>query len=127
MMRSLAAFLTVLLLTLPAQAHRLIIFAEVIDEEIVVSTKFSTGRVPASGRVTLADDNDAIIAEGEIGDGGIATFPLFDVGEGIVINVETANGHSDYWIVTKEDLEPAAPAPADTHDSDSGNSDDSND
>ena len=105
MKRLLLAALAVLAFALPAQAHKLILFAFVEGDEIVVETKFSSGKLPASGEIEVLDADGA----------SLVTLPLEADGEtrfaipenhrgGVQINVATGEGHEDYWVLTAQDL-----------------------
>ncbi len=93
-----------------AVAHQLNVFASVVDGHVVVEAKFSTGRVARAAKVTVYNDYDAPILMLELGEDGTARFPIPQQTTGIKVEVEAADGHSDYWILTANDLE-GAPTP----------------
>ena len=115
MIRILLAAILSLALVTPALAHRVNVFATVAVEEgaevVLVEVKFSTGRIPVSGAVTVEDAQGAVVLETELSEDGTARFPLDRevAGEGLSIVVKTGDGHEGYWLLTPADLrEPAS-------------------
>jgi nickel transport protein len=89
-----------------AWAHQLTVFAFVEDGDVVIEAKFSNGRVPVEGVVRVLDAGGAPLATLALGPGGTARFafdPATGAG-GLTIEVETGEGHEDYWILTPEDI-----------------------
>ena len=85
-------------------AHGLNVFASVQGQEVVVEAKFSSGRVPQIGTVRVYDSTDTLVRTLEISEDGTARFPVSGTEDGLRIEVETGDGHEDYWILTPEDL-----------------------
>jgi len=105
MIRSLALVLS-LATALPAAAHDLRVFASVSGGTVTVESTFSTGRVPTGGEVQVRDAEDTLLLTLPIGDGGETSFALPDGASetGLMIEVEVSEGHSDYWLLTPEDI-----------------------
>ncbi|MGF1446011.1 MAG: hypothetical protein ACFBRM_07375 [Pikeienuella sp.] len=106
-MRALIAAAVLSLLAAPeALAHRLLVFAFVEGETVVVESKFSNGRIPASGTVIVYDGTEVEIGRHAVGENGTARFPLDPRGRetGLRIEVTTGRAHSDYWVLTPEDI-----------------------
>ncbi|MGF1502316.1 MAG: hypothetical protein ACFBSD_10925 [Paracoccaceae bacterium] len=95
-----------LLVAPPALAHRLLVFAFVESGTVVVESKFSNGRIPAEGTVIVFDGTDAELSRHPLGADGTLRFPLDERGRetGLKIEVSTGRSHSDYWILTPEDI-----------------------
>lgn len=89
-----------------AWAHGLTVFASVDGADLVVESRFSTGKRPVEGTVRFYDGTDALIATHALGSDGTLRLPLADIetGSGLRIEVDTGHGHSDYWILTPEDI-----------------------
>lgn len=93
-----------LLLAAPAAAHQLNVFAWVEGGEVFVEGKFSSGRVPQAGTITVYDAEDAVVRTLEIAADGTAHFPLDGGEQGLRIELVTGEGHEDYWILTPDDI-----------------------
>ncbi len=93
----------------PAAAHRLLVFAFVEGGEVVVETKFSNGRLPAEGVVTVHDGTEAELGRHPLGADGTLRLPLDPRGResGLRIEVRTGKGHDGYWILTPADIRAA--------------------
>lgn len=96
------------LLTAAASAHQLMVFAAVDGQEVVVETKFSNGKVPKAGTVTVYDGKDKIVGTHALSPDGTARFPLKHAESGLRIEVTTGEGHDNYWILTPDDIAKAA-------------------
>jgi len=105
-MRRLAVFLAIVLSATAAFAHQLNVFAFVEGDTVVVETKFSSGRIPVSGDVEVSDATSEVILTLQLQEDGTVRFPLdMDVAaDGLMIEVSTGDGHSDYWILTPDDI-----------------------
>jgi len=90
----------------PALAHGLNVFAFVEGEEIVVEAKFASGKLPAAGEVRVFDGAETLLTVIEITEPAPIRLPLEGVPSetGLLIEVDAGNGHTDYWILTPEDL-----------------------
>ncbi len=88
-----------------AAAHKLVVFASVDCEAVLVEAKFSNGRVAQQGEVRVLDGENALLTTIELGEDGTANVPLNSVDHsgGLVIEVDTGS-HDNYWIVTPEDI-----------------------
>lgn len=89
-----------------ALAHQLNVFAFVEDGMVNVECKFSNGNVPVSGEVRVLDAQDVLLTTLPLGEDGTAAFPLDPetASDGLKIEVETGEGHDDYWILTPTDI-----------------------
>ncbi len=103
MMRILAIAMA-LLMTAPALAHRLTLYAWVDGETLVVEGKFANGGVPKLGMVQIFDGLDQLLLEAPIGENGELHIPLPEGDSGLRIEMRTSEGHEDYWILTPEDI-----------------------
>ncbi len=98
------ALILAMLSAVPAMAHRLIVYATVSEGEISVETKFSNGRMAVLGEVVVFDGEDAEVLRLPIADDGVTRFEIPNGDTGLRIEVSTQSGHSDYWILTPDDL-----------------------
>ena len=91
---------------LPAAAHDLRVFASVAGETVTVESTFSSGRVPTSGEIRVLDADNVLLMTLEIGAEGRTQFPLPEgaAKTGLMIEVDVSEGHSDYWILTPDDI-----------------------
>ncbi|MCA1775321.1 MAG: hypothetical protein LC676_06835 [Loktanella sp.] len=105
-MRRLFATLAVVAFATAAHAHQLNVFASVQDGDVVVETKFSSGKIPVSGEVRVLDDAGQVLSTLSLEPDGTACFPLDPnlASEGLTIEVSTGEGHDDYWILTPSDI-----------------------
>lgn len=101
---ALALALALSLLAGSAQAHRLNVFATVEGEAVVVEARFSNGNPAEGGAVRVFDAADRLVFETVTGPDGTARVPLDDLRDGLRVEVDTGKGHSDYWILSAEDL-----------------------
>jgi len=87
-------------------AHQLNVFAFVEDGTVIVETKFTNGRIPVSGEVRVLDGENASILTLPLEKDGTARFPLDNEvsADGLSIEVETSEGHDNYWILTPDDI-----------------------
>ncbi len=99
------ALIAALIWAAPAFAHRLVIYAYVEDDMVVLESNFSSGAVAGAGTVTVKDGEGAVLAEMPLSETGETRFGIPEGGEGgIALEVLTDAGHDDYWILTPEDL-----------------------
>lgn len=103
-----AALVAALLAALaaPAAAHQLSVFASVDGEAVLVEARFSGGSRPVTGTVRVLDADGALLATLALGEDGTARFPLDPTAHagGLTIEVETGEGHDDYWVLTPQDI-----------------------
>lgn len=94
-----------LLLASPALAHRLVIYAYAEAGEVVVETKFDSGRPAKEGTMILRDAAEAELSRHPLEEDGELRVPIPNEGtDGLIVEVITGGGHSDYWILTPADL-----------------------
>ena len=101
-----ALLISLLLTSTISMAHGLRVFASVEGNTVNVEAKFSNGRLPVDGEVRVFDASDALIAIFDIDTDGITSFPLMDSAResGLRIEVTVSEGHTDYWILTPDDI-----------------------
>ncbi|NJN46251.1 MAG: hypothetical protein HC808_06990, partial [Candidatus Competibacteraceae bacterium] len=85
-------------------AHELLVFAWVDGDSVVVEGKFSNGRTPKQGTVSVYDGSDTLLLTLPIKDDGMARFPLEDYSSGLKVELDTGSGHTAYWILTPQDI-----------------------
>lgn len=110
--------LFIMALALPAQAHRVNIFAWPDNGSIEVECKFSGGTPARQAAVTARDTvTGAVVLSGKTDDRGRLSLPA---GAGIIatahpleLTVNAGEGHQNHWRFTAEDIA-ALQAPADT-------------
>ncbi len=108
-MRSLVAALILSLAAAAAEAHQLRVFASVADGIVTVEARFASGRSATSGDVRVRDASDTVILTLPLGSDGTAAFPVdAAASDGLVIEVDVGGGHSNYWILTPEDIQQGA-------------------
>lgn len=73
---------------------------------VIVETKFSTGKIPVSGDVRVLDPDNMLMMTLPLQEDGTARFPLDPAvaTTGLSIEVETGEGHDNYWILTPDDI-----------------------
>lgn len=91
--------------TCPAAAHQFNVFASVDCEAIEVEATLENGERPRSGEVRLLDGTDTVVLTLDLGDAGTRRIPLdgLDTSGGLRVEVD-AGDHSDYWVLTPEDI-----------------------
>lgn len=91
---------------LPAAAHDLRVFASVAGDTVTVESTFSSGRVPTEGEVRVLDAGNVLLMTLDIGAEGMTRFDLPDgaADSGLMIEVDVSEGHSDYWMLTPDDI-----------------------
>ncbi len=93
------------LTALPAQAHRLVIYAYAEGSEVVVEAKFSNGNPAKLGEIRLLDQASTVLLTAPLDADGETRLPLPQAAaKGLVVEVETDQGHQDYWLLTPADL-----------------------
>lgn len=104
MIRALAFALCVA--ALPAAAHDLRVFASVAGETVTVESTFSSGRVPKGGEIRVLDADNVLLITLEVGAEGKTQFTLPEgaAETGLMIEVDVSEGHSDYWMLTPDDI-----------------------
>lgn len=107
MTRRSAHWLIGLVLTLAASVasgHSLSVFALVDGDTLVVESRFSSGQVPQTGTLRIYDGDDRLLSSHELTGEDTLRLPLPDWRSGLKIQVDTGNGHSNYWILTPDDI-----------------------
>ncbi len=105
MIRALAIILSIAAAG-PVTAHDLRVFASVTGEMVTVESKFSSGRVPTDGTIRVLNADNSLIMRLEIGAEGLTEFTLPEgaATTGLMIEVDVSEGHSDYWMLTPDDI-----------------------
>jgi len=105
MIRALGLAAVVAVAPVAAVAHKLVVFASVDCEVVLVEAKFSNGRVAQTGDVRVLDGENTVLSELALAEDGTARVPLDSVDHsgGLVIEVDTG-GQDNYWILTPEDI-----------------------
>lgn len=100
-----AALLAVVLLApVPASAHGLSVFASAEDGVVLVEARFSGGGPVREGTVRVYDARDRLVLTMPLAPDGTARFELGERRDGLRVEVDAGDGHSDYWILTPADL-----------------------
>jgi nickel transport protein len=86
-------------------AHGLNVFAWVDGNDVVVEGKFSSGKRPVTGHVTVYDGHDKLLLTTDLQRDGTARFPLPDYASGLKVGLSTGGGHDSFWILTPFDIE----------------------
>lgn len=96
---------------LPASAHRFNVFATADCEAVHVEAGFAGGGPARAGEVRQRDGADMVVATATLGDDGTARVPLggIDTSGGLTVAVDTGD-HSDYWVLTPEDIARGCPS-----------------
>ncbi|WP_291441055.1 cobalamin biosynthesis protein CbiL [Desulfovibrio sp.] len=104
---------------IPAQAHRVNIFAWTEGPQVQVQCGFSGGNNVKNGQITVYDAaNGAILLEGRTDINGMFHFEIPPQGRknGLRIRINAGEGHQNEWRLDAEELaqtaEPSAPSPA---------------
>jgi len=105
MMRSLTLACICALAPIGAAAHQMTVFASTDCETVMVEAKFSNGNPVMIAEVRVLDGNNGLLLTMPINNDGTLTIPLDSVDHsgGLSIEVDTGS-HSNYWIVTPDDI-----------------------
>jgi len=71
----------------------------------VAEAKFSNGRAAQAGTVSVFDGANTKLFDLQIVPGETTRFAVDPEAGGYLIEVKTPNGHSDYWVLTPNDLQ----------------------
>lgn len=93
-----------LLSPLPALAHQLTVFATVADDMVKITATFANGNPVMSGVLEIRGADDAVLLSQDVDGQWPVLFPVGDHKDGLRIAVDAGNGHSNYWILTPNDL-----------------------
>ena len=105
-MKAFFASLALIVWATASVAHQLNVFAFVEEGSVVVETKFSNGNTPVSGEVSVLDADNTLLMTLPLQDDGTVRFALDQdhAATGLLIEVETSEGHDNYWILTPDDI-----------------------
>lgn len=91
----------VLSAAIPAQAHRVHIFAWVEGGMVVTESSFSASRPVRQGPVEVRDRaSGALLVSGQTDDGGVFAFPVSEVQaarQGLALTIAAGEGHQGDW------------------------------
>ena len=91
------------LLTGPAFAHRVTVFAWVEGDMVHTESKFSGGRTVKEGRITVLDPEGDRLLEGRTDANGAFSFRA-PVDTGMRILLQAGMGHQAEWMLTEEEV-----------------------
>ena len=94
----------VVLLGLPAHAHRVNVFAWVEGDTVHVESKFSGGKPVHGGKVIVTDPAGAVFLEGTTNDQGEFTFTAPRKAD-LTVNLEAGTGHRGEWTVRAGEID----------------------
>jgi nickel transport protein len=100
------------LVSSPAQAHRLNVFAYVVGDEVNVEVYFSDGARAKGAEMTVYTADEKELLTGRTDDDGMWVFPAEDVTGDLEIVAETQDGHKGRCTLKAEELAGATPGAA---------------
>lgn len=95
--------LVVLLLIMPAFAHKVNIFAWVEGDTVHTESYFPDGRVVQNGTVSVYDREDSLILKGVTDEEGLFSFPV-PKGDDLTIVLDASMGHRATYRLSEEEL-----------------------
>lgn len=87
----------------PAQAHRVNVFAWVEGDRIYTTAKFSGGKVAQGSRVEVYDSQKQLLLEDQTDSHGAFSFPVPKI-DNLEIIVDAGTGHRGSWQIKKGEL-----------------------
>lgn len=103
-----AALFLVLFLSMPALAHKVMVFGWVEDGKVKSISKFSGGKRVKGGKIRVYDDSGAQVLEGVTDDNGEFAFDIPDISSGLKLELEAAMGHKNISLIPADQLGVAA-------------------
>ncbi|SKA88274.1 nickel transport protein [Paucidesulfovibrio gracilis DSM 16080] len=98
----LAALVLLLGCALPAQAHRVKIFAYTDGETIYTESSFSQSSPAKGAAITVTDARGETVHQGYTDDDGKHDFPIPANAQGdLTITVDAGEGHQNQWVLTE--------------------------
>jgi nickel transport protein len=97
------ALLIGLLSAIPAQAHKVSVFAWAEGDTIHTESKFSGGKYVMGGKIEVYDPQDKLLLEGRTDDHGAFSFPIPQKSDLKIVMI-AGTGHTNHWIVHAEEL-----------------------
>ena len=70
----------------------------------MVEARFSNGRMAREALVTAYDASNNVVHETPLSEDGTVRLPLETREGGLKVEVTAGEGHSNYWILTPQDL-----------------------
>lgn len=92
------------LISSPALAHKVNLFAYAESGRIYTESYFPDGRMVEGGKVLVYDDADNLLTEGTTDADGLFDFPIPKVAD-LKIVIEATMGHKNSYILKKADVE----------------------
>ncbi len=97
--------LTVLLLvTVPAMAHKVIIFAYVENGAVHTESYFPDGKMIEEGTIEVLDSSGKELLEGKCDKAGLFSFSLPEKKEDLTIVINTSMGHKNSFVLKKTEM-----------------------
>lgn len=95
--------LLILVLTLPAYAHRIVSYAYTEGDEIVVEGAYGNGNPVKDCKVIVYDSQENVVYEGRTNSQGIAKFKVSNRSD-LRIILDSETGHKSEYIIKEENL-----------------------
>jgi nickel transport protein len=103
-----------LLWAMPAQGHRVLVFAWVEGDTIHTESSFGGGSPVRRGTIEVYDDRGEKLLTGTTDDQGRFSFPAPGTGD-LKVVVLAGMGHTAHWMVRAQELAPVTAAPPPGH------------
>lgn len=102
---------SMLLLTGPAYAHKVTVFAWVEGQTIHTESKFGNGKRVKAGNIEVFDHLDQKVVQGITDDQGAFSFSLPEGAQSLKVVLLAGAGHGNQWQITAEELGKKAAKP----------------
>lgn len=103
LLHAIVTALVVLVLSMPAFAHKVNIFAWVEGDTVHTESYFPDGRVVHNGTVSVYDSEDSLILKGVTDEEGLFSFPV-PKGDDLTIVLDASMGHRATYRLSAEEL-----------------------
>ncbi|MCK4923915.1 MAG: hypothetical protein KAS61_03010 [Spirochaetes bacterium] len=103
LLHAIVTALVVLLLSMPAFAHKVNIFAWVEGDTVHTESYFPDGRVVQKGTVSVYDSEDSLLLKGVTDEEGLFSFPV-PKGDDLTIVLDASMGHRATYRLSAEEL-----------------------
>ena len=103
LLHAIVTALVVLVLSMPAFAHKVNIFACVEGDTVHTESYFPDGRVVHNGTVSVYDSEDSLILKGVTDEEGLFSFPV-PKGNDLTIVLDASMGHRATYRLSAEEL-----------------------
>lgn len=98
-------FLMILLFSQEALAHKVMVFAEADQNNIITSSKFFNGKPVKQGKITVFDEKKNKLLEGKTDDLGVFSFKIPER-SALSIVLDAGSGHRASWEIPLSEIEP---------------------